>query len=226
MSLDGIDPDNIPPNVMEDLRKEQDAPTEVELHEDRTKEFKGPNFSRMRTDWDGPNGEFVRRMLSTADGVIHKEFADAFTVMNDLYCIVRTPVVDGNGVLVTDQYGYNTYRQSPFGGPEEDWSKLTKRDRETFLLKISSRLLDWEQTSQNLWGEAMFAKLAYEEAFAAGYLAAISRRAENDRVQSGRAAASDDRNLGVFKTLLSRKAEAVVRSMNLICQRLKDTGEL
>jgi hypothetical protein len=226
VSEDVIDPDNIPPNVMAELAKEHDTPTEVDLHEDRTKEFKGPNFSRMRTDWDGPNGEAVRKLISIADGVIHKEFADAFTIMNDLYAVVRIGLVDNDGEVLTDQWGYNVWKQSPYGGPDEDWSLLTKRDRETFLLKITTGLLAWDQKAQNAWGEAMFAKLAYEEEFAAGYLAAINRRAENDRVQSGRAAAAQDRHLGVFKTLLSRKAEAVVRSMSLLCQRLKDTGEL
>lgn len=238
-----VDPDNITPDVIqsvqaaiEEERKEKgtkknallDKTVEVELHEDRTKEFTGPNFARMRTrtDWDAPEARMVNELLATAEGVIHQKFADAFAVMDSLYLLIREPIVDKQtGELATDIYGYHLWEPSEFGGPKEDWSQLTGRDREHFLMQITTRLFDWEQRAQDLWGEAMFAKIAYEEQFAYGYLAALSKRAENDRVQSGRAAAAESRHLGVMKTLLSRKAEALVRAMTLLGQRLKDTGE-
>jgi hypothetical protein len=99
---------------------------------------------------------------------------------------------------------------------------LTDRRREHFLHQISAHLFEWEQASQDLWGEAMFAKAAWEERFAWGYTTSEGKTID-DRTQRARQASQEERYFAIYRTLLSRKADALVRSMQLINQRLKDT---
>lgn len=203
-----------------------DKPTEVESHEDRTREMKTPGFSRMRTDWDGPDGTTVAAVREVVDRRILANFADAFALMNEVYDIVRDPEADEvTGDVKTDRYGFPVWRRTPTGAYVEDFTKLSSGQKEDLLFKITTRIFEWEQAAADAWGEAMFAKAQWEEAFAVGFTTAKtgSRITDEMGTQVARANSRDERYFAVFLSLYSRKADAIVRSMQLLGQRLKDT---
>ena len=202
---------------------ESDSPAEVRVHEDHTREMKTPGFTRMRTEWYGEDRAHMEALRAIADGTIMRLYPDAFVLIADLFEIVREPEVDEDGVVQKDQFGMVKWARTQNGAFIEDYSRLTHQNREDFLFRITANLFEWQQTRADLWGDAMFAKALWEEAFATGFSTAPGTRPTvDDKTQRGRLYAAEERYFAIFQTLLSRKADAVTSSLELLGQRLKD----
>lgn len=208
---------------MGDVAVPEEATAEVDITPDRTKESRTPNFSRMRLEWRPDDAVIMNEIMATIDAVILQTFPDAYAVINDIYDVVRDPQVrDGTGEIVTDHYGFTVWRKGPAGNFLEDWSRLGTREREHLIYRISISLFDWEQRAASLWGDAMFAKAQWEERFAAGFEFLEGKPTVDARTQRGRLVSQEERYFAIFKSILSRKADALVNSLKLINQRLKD----
>lgn len=210
----------------EEVVKEESAqleePIAVELPEERERRFRSPGFSRMRIDWTTQDRSIIADALSAVDGRILNSFADAYQLMHELYEIVRTPEVDEQGVPKRDKWGFTVWARTPSGGWDEDFSRLTLKQREHFLFMITTRVFEWEQRAANVWGEAMFAKAQWEEQYSIGFDAPMSGTVD-DRRAAGNLDSREERYFAIFTSLFSRRADAIVRSMILLGQRLRDT---
>lgn len=205
-----------------------DEPMEAEPHPDRTRTFSSLNFARMPTRWKPDEQVVIDGAIAQAEQELSVHFADAYIILNRIYEIVREPLTDADGVVATDRHGFAVWRRDEFGMPVEDWSRLTERDKERFLHEITTRLVLWEQRAAEFWGHAMFAKAAWEERFATAFLNTPRedkrRPTEADRTQYGQMSAREDRYLAIYMSVRSRKADALVRSLERLSQRLKDTS--
>lgn len=203
---------------------EADTPGEVRVHEDHTRETKTPGFTRMRTDWHGQDRAQIDSLRHIVDGRILTLFPDAFVLMADLFEIVREPEFDPvSGEPLKDARGLVIWARNENGAFIEDYSRLGIREREDLLFRITSNLFEWQQTRADLWGDAMFAKAQWEEAFSDGFVHAPGARPTvDDKTNAARAHATEERYFAIFQTLLSKKADAVVQAMELLGQRLKD----
>lgn len=205
------------------VEQDMDTPMAVDLHEDRTRELRTPGFSRMRTEWFGDDAQTIAEVTGIVNNRIVQNFASAYAIMNELYEIVREPVFDEQGEILKDAYGFTIWRQTPSGSYVEDYSRLGHRERENLLFEITTNIFAWEQAAANAWGEAMFAKAMFEERFALTFQGAPGTRPTvDDRTQHARASAREERYFAIFQSLYSRRADAIVRSMQLLGQRLKD----
>lgn len=209
--------------VLKEVSAEADRGTEVEMHDDRTRENRTPGFSRMRTEWHGPDKAQIDSIRAVVDGQIMRLFPDAFVLMYDLFSVVREADVDEKGEVRLDIHGLPLWRRTPDGAFIEDYSRLGIREREDFLFRITTNIFEWKQTAADLWGDAMFAKAQWEEAFADGFVNARGTRPTvDDKTNQARMHSLDQRYFAIFQTLMSRKADAVVSGMELLGQRLKD----
>lgn len=180
-------------------------------------------FQRMKTDWTGDDRDIINRVKHDLDEIIMEQFADAFAIMFDIYALVRKPVMSEEGEITVDLQGFPEWERNRDGSIVEDWDKLNSKSREKFLYQIITRMFEWEQTAAGAWGEALFAKTQWEEAFATGFESITNSKATiQDRDARGRRLSAEHRYLAVYKAYLSRKADAVVRSMGALSQRLKD----
>lgn len=205
--------------------KEADQQTEVDPHPDRTRETRSTGLSRMRLEWNPEDRQAVDSLHDVVDRRMLVLFGDAYRVMNELYDVVREPVHDGQGTVLKDEHGWTVWARDPLsGGFLEDYSLLTHAHQRHLLFQITTRLFDWEQTSQDLWGDSMFAKAQWETAIAQGFEGAkeSGQRTVEDRTQYARRVSREERYFAIFQTLISRKADALVRSMERLSQRLKD----
>lgn len=210
--------------ILAEESKGMDTPMEVETHEERTREMKTPGFARMRTDWEGPDAATVKGVIEVVNNRLLVTFADAYQIIYEVYEIVREPEVDEHGEVITDRHGFPVWRRTASGAPVEDFTRMTVRQKENILFQITTRVFDWEQRAADVWGEAMFAKAQWEEAFAEGFTHAKDTKRITDEMgtQHARISAREERYLAIFKSLYSRKADALVRSLTLLGQRLKD----
>lgn len=190
--------------------------------EDPKSKHRTPGFARMRTSWHGDDRAIVQRAKDTVNGQIVVNFNDAYEVMNQIYDLVRSPEVDENGEIKRDQFGWPVWARTPTGGYDEDFTRLSLKQKEDLLFRITTRLFDWEQRAGDAWAEAMFAKAQWEERFSIGFDAPMAGTVD-DRKAAGNLEAREERYFAIFLSTYSRKADAIVRTMSLLGQRLKDS---
>ena len=211
--------------IVREVSEEADKTTEIDLHDDRTREFSHLSQSRMaRTSWRPEDKEAMSGIHAVIDRLLLEHYSDAYQVMNELYEIVREPQVLEGGVIAEDQYGFTVWARTESGAFVEDYSKLGYAEVKDLLFKITTRLFAWEQSAAQLHGDAMYAKALWEASYAEGYNNSrlSGGKTVEDRMQAAREASMDDRFFGLFQANLSRRADALVRSMTLLSQRLKD----
>ena len=176
----------------------------------------------MRMDWRGEDRSVMDRAKSAIDGWMQKEFADAYRLLYQVYNVVRIPLTDENGEIQTDPYGQTIWERDEFGSYVEDFNLLTIREKENFMFAFTTRLVMWEQRAADAWGEAMFTKAMWEESYAVGFDSPRQGTVDN-RNAKATIDSRDDRYFAILMTYRSRKAEALVRSLSLLAQRLKDS---
>jgi hypothetical protein len=154
----------------------------------------------------------------------------AFAVVERIHRYVRTPVVDmATGAVQSYPDGTPMWETDSTGMPTEDWSQLGDRERESLLFTIATWLFDWELKAVDEWAQAMYAKVQWEEKFARGFIAlpgmqVSGRPTIDDRTQWGHQFSAEERYFAVFRAVLSRKADALVRSMNRLSRLLEGTS--
>lgn len=201
--------------------KTGDEPLDAPIEQNR--KFRTPGFSRMRTDWRPDDQILMTKAKMAAEDRLLREFADAYRILNHIYDLVRTPDTDPRtGEVLKDLHGYTVWKKDEYGQFIEDWTKLNNTQRDTILFTISTRLFEWEQLAADAWGEAMFAKGQWEENFSIGFEAPMQGTVQ-DREAAGRIHSADERYFAIQLTFYSRKAEALVRTMSRLADRLRDT---
>lgn len=210
-----------------EVKENASEPLESDLHLDRTRGFSFLGFARMKTAWNPEEQEIIDIAKDVVEQELLRRFADVYQVLYRLYNIVRNPVVDGHGEVVTDENGFPLWQVDENDLPIENWGLLGEKEKENFLHLITTRLVMWQQLSDDLWGEAMFAKALWEERFSDSFTGTPKvegrRPTEADRTQYAQGLARDDRYFGIFMSLRSKKAQSLVGSMERIAMRLKDT---
>lgn len=211
--------------VAEEVAKEEgenlDQPLAPEMPEEREKKFRTPGFTRMRFDWRSEDKPVIERARSYVQSQVLQQFSDAFEVINDIYEIVREPERDAAGNPKRDAFGFTIWRME-HGKVDEDFTRLTTKQKEHFMHLIVTRLFDWEQRANDLWLDAMMAKSQFEERFAIGFDTPVTGTVD-DRRAAGNLDAREERYFAIYLTALSRRADGVVRSMVNLGQRLKDS---
>jgi hypothetical protein len=177
----------------------------------------------MRLDWSSDDRDVLIRAKSTAEGRLQREFPEVYRLLYRVYNVVRAPEVDlKTGEIHTDQWGLPVWKKDQVGSYLEDFSKLGIREKEDILFTITTHLVEWQQLAADAWGEAMFSKAQWEERFSIGYDAPMSGTIEA-RTAAGRLDSREERYFAIFISLYSRKADALISSLTLLAQRIKDS---
>lgn len=215
--------------VLDEADRRESTPDErteeVDPHADRTRMYTHVNFSRMRTKWAKNDLIIIEEIRRQADNLIFERFLDAFELMDRIYGCVRFQQGDSEGQPLKDRHGHPVWELNDYGFPREDWTRVTDRDRFTWIHEVTVHLFQWEQDAAVFWGDAMFAKGIWQEVFARAYTAP-EKGTIDDRTQAGHLASMEDRYFAIFQSLVSRRADAIIRSMERISQRLKDTASI
>lgn len=198
-------------------------PEDEVLPEEREEWFRAPGFQRMKTAWEGEDARQMQRVQGAIERRVFETFPEAYALMSDLYDIVRTPEADPTtGEIKKDPYGFVVWQRHPVTGVYlEDWTLLTIRQREDFLFRLVTSLFEWEQRAANLWTEAMFAKGMFVERFSIQYDAPMHGTID-DRNARGNKEAAEERYFALMNAAVSRRADALIRTMTRLEQRIKD----
>lgn len=199
---------------------DREHPAEPDIPPDRTRRFSHVNFQRMRTTWTEADKTRLAEINRRADIVLADCFPDAWWLLERIYRVVREPVVQtATGAVMKDGAGHTRWQRNALGFIVEHWDRLGDQQRDDFLHELAIHLVEWRQQAVVMWGSAMFAKGIWEEAFAWGYTTAPGegrRLTVDDRTQAGHLASIEDRYFAIFQSVLSRRAEALIKSLERI----------
>jgi hypothetical protein len=213
--------------VLDEVTEDAETPAVPDPFPDRSRLFQTVGFSRMKERWTSEEQTIISAAREQAENELMMHFSEFYLFLNGLYEIVREKKTTSSGLPMTDRYGYPEWKRDEFGMFVEDWSKLTERDKEHFLYGITTRLVIWEQQAGAFWGEAMFAKAQWEERFALAFREAPftegKRPTEADRREYSQIHSREDRYFSLYLSMRSRQAQDLVRSMERLAQRVKDT---
>ena len=207
----------------------EEKPLDVDTPPDRTRQFTHTSFSRIRTSWLGPDGITLARIRAQADTEMRYRFPVAFALMDEVWKSVRTPQCDEDtGEVLTNLDGSIKWAETAPGVPEERWDLLGHAQKERLYWAIGSHLFGWEQFAADLHAEAMYSKVEWEERFAISFFSVPSnqisgRPTVDDKTQYGHRSSVQERYFAVYCAELSRKADALVRSMTRIHRMLENT---
>jgi hypothetical protein len=215
--------------ALADVSEGADEPMEIDPHPDRTRAFSSTGFSRMQTNWNPAEQNVIDMARQQVERELLIGFAEVYRILNRLYEIVRRPVCNPDtGEVLTDRNGFAVWAKDDFGMVQEDWGALTEADKDSFLHQITTRLVIWEQIAADYWGDAMYAKGSWEERFATGFMDTPpvegKRPTVDDRTHHGQSLARDQRYLAIYMSVRSKKADALVRSMERLARTLRDTS--
>lgn len=206
--------------------KDLDQTVGPETNLERERRFQSPGFSRMRFTWRSQDYSIIKRAIDISDARIIDLFSDAYELMHEVYDFVRAAEVDTKtGEIKVDNFGFKVWKRTSTGGYDEDFTRLTNKQKEDFLFKITTRLFEWEQRAANLWLESMMAKGQWEEEFAFAFDTDPGGKTIEDHTAYANRTVAEDKYFAIFQTALSRKADAIVRTMALLGQRIKDSME-
>lgn len=208
--------------VAEEVTEELTSLPDVELPEERQTQWRTPGFSRMRMTWRPEDRVVIEQARQMVDGMVMRAFADLYRVLHELYDVVREPEVNDDGEALLDDYGLKVWKRNEVGHYVEDWSRLTRREKERFLFVFTTSLFDWQSRAGDAWLEAMLAKSQFTERFAIAFDAPMSGTVD-DRTSVAQVDASEERNFAILMSAYSRKVDSLIRTVELLGNRIKDS---
>jgi hypothetical protein len=195
----------------------QDEPLEPTVLGDRQTRLSRPNWSRMRRTWEPEDKFGIDEIMREADSIVRNAFPVAFALMEEIYSAARFKRCDEvTGLAIPGPDGRTAWEVGPDGTPREDWTRIGDGDRDQWLYVITTHLFEWEQQRSKLWGQAMYAKGRWEEVFSNAFQSGQAGSTVDDKTQYGQSRSMESRYFGIFQALVSRQADALVRSMERI----------
>lgn len=199
------------------LDNEDEGPLEASIRGDRATRLTQPNWSRMRRTWNADDRYVIDEIMEASDRIIRDEFRVAFALMDKIFQAARFAKGDKEtGLKFTAPGGGPVWETDEDGLPVEDWTRVSDTDRDNWLWVITTHLFEWEQKQQKMWGTSMYAKGKWEEVFAGAFQSGNGGPTVDDKTQYGQSHAMESRYFGIFQAMLSRRSDALVKSMTRI----------
>lgn len=163
---------------------------------------RGTTFARLRLDWDPEVAELRGQALAAVNETMDMLFGGAYAFLND--------VIDQVTVI---ENGRTVWR----------WSLLTRGEREDLILTLTVQLVGWKEKVADLSkGDSMYAKAAWTYRFATSFDNADDVKTVDGKQARANVESAADKHFAIFKGQVAARAEALVGTLELFGQRLKD----
>ena len=185
--------------------------------------FRSPGFAGLSLNWTRENNTVLARARALAQQWLDQNYGDVIRLMNELFDIVREKQTDpATGEVIVDAHGFAIWKTNKYGRPIEDWGKLTKAQRDTFLLSIVTNLYQWRQRAADAWLEAMAAKAQWDEAYSGKFDELVSGTIE-DREAHGKVESQEERMFAILLEYRRRLADALIKDMDQLVRTLENS---
>lgn len=205
--------------VLEPIGGPQDKMADMERTVIR---FRSPGFSGLSLNWTRENNTVLARARGLAQQWLDQNYGDVIRMMNEIFDIVREKQTDASGEVLVDAHGFAIWKTNKYGRPIEDWGRLTKAQRDTFLFSIVTNLYTWRQRAADAWLEAMAAKAQWDEAFSGKFEELVSGTIE-DREAHGKVESQEERMFAILLEYRRRLADALIKDMDQLVRTLENS---
>ena len=205
--------------VMEPIGSPKDKSSDMERTVIR---FRSPGFTGLSLNWTKENNAVLNRARSIAQDWLDENFGDVYRLMNEIFDIVRDKKTDAAGEFLTDSHGLAIWKTNKYGRPVEDWGRLTRAQRDTYLFTIVTSLFLWRQRANDGWLESMGAKAQWDEAFGGHFESLVSGTIE-DRESHAKVEAQEERMFAILMEFRRRAAEALIKDMDQLARILESS---
>lgn len=185
--------------------------------------FRSPGFAGLSLNWTRENNNVLARARSLAQQWLDQNYGDVIRMMNEIFDIVREKQTDpATGEILLDSHGFAIWKTNKYGRAIEDWGKLTKAQRDTFLFSIVTNLYTWRQRAADAWLEAMAAKAQWDEAYSGKFEELVAGTIE-DREAHGKVESQEERMFAILLEYRRRLADALIKDMDQLARTLMDS---
>jgi hypothetical protein len=184
--------------------------------------FRSPGFAGLSLNWTRENNNVLARARALAQQWLDQNYGDVLRMMNEIFDIVREKQTDAVGEILLDANGFPIWKTNKYGRPIEDWGKLTRAQRDTYLFSIVTNLFMWRQRAADAWLEAMAAKAQWDEAYSGHFESLVSGTIE-DREAHGKVQAQEERMFAILLEYRRRLADALIKDMDQMARTLMDS---
>lgn len=185
--------------------------------------FRSPGFAGLSLNWTRENNNVLARARGLAQQWLDQNYGDVIRMMNEIFDIVREKQTDpATGEILVDNNGFAIWKTNKYGRPIEDWGKLTRAQRDTFLFSIVTNLYTWRQRAADAWLEAMAAKAQWDESYAGHFEELVSGTIE-DREAHGKVSSQEERMFAILLEYRRRLADALIKDMDQLARTLENS---
>jgi hypothetical protein len=185
--------------------------------------FRSPGFAGLSLNWTRENNLVLAKARGLAQAWLDENYGDVIRMMNEIFDIVREKQIDpATGEVLTDQHGFAIWKTNKYGRPIEDWGKLTRAQRDTYLFSIVTNLFQWRQRAADAWLEAMAAKAQWDEAYSGFFDELVSGTIE-DREAHGKVKSQEQRMFAILLEYRRRMADALIRDLDQLVRTLENS---
>jgi hypothetical protein len=196
---------------LKEVSEEADEPINPELDVERRTRFSRTGFSRMSLDWRNEDRVMMDRIHSQVDAMIAESFDDLLSTHFELVDRVRNRERAADGEI--------DWEKRPSGMYVEDWTRLTTKERTSWIFRLQTSIVDWERRANAAHAEAMFMKAKWEDAFAIGFESRTSGTIP-EREARGRLHSREERYFAIYVDYYSRVAQSHVKNMRDLLLRI------
>ena len=184
--------------------------------------FRSPGFAGLALNWTREDNAVLSRAKALAERWIDENFGDVLRLLNEVYDIVREKVADADGEVRVDLHGFPLWKTNKYGRPIEDWGKLTRAQRDTYLFTLVTQEFFWRQRAADAWLEAMAAKALWDESYS-GHFESLVQGTIEDREAHGKRNSQEERMFAILLEYRRRLADALVRDVDNLVVTLRDS---
>jgi len=208
--------------LVEEMEKEARAgqvsiePEDLDLGATLDQEEKHHLLTQWNFKWQPQDQENLARITSAVNQILGDSFADAFTVLDQFYSLIKKPVKDHQGNDVRDERGRVVWDS----GSDDLWGDLTGQDIEQALLRLARVKLETSTRTAQLLTDAVYAKHIFQDQWYEEYSKALDGTIK-DRDARANARTKEAKYLSFFRYCIWVRVEAFQKELSNVVRLLE-----
>lgn len=128
----------------------------------------------------------LEQVKGVSDRILADIFGGAMVALDNFYSNVRIPRKGPNGELLKNAEGRQLWEKNEAGVAKTDWSTLNGAEIETALFEFTEIRLMASMKVKELYQEALFAKMTYDDAFQQQYSSVVEGTVKDREARANR----------------------------------------
>jgi hypothetical protein len=211
--------------MSEEVRDEQiqdliDGKVELDERTPMSEDNPGSIFSKISFRWRDSDKMIIQQIRAASELIFNEQYKDVVQILEDLYFQMRIPEQTGDGIVKKDDEGRIIWARDERGFIIETTEQLTGQDLEKALLDLSQLEVVVAEQTNDLLGEAVFAKNIAKDVADDGWVGIIEGTIDDRRAKVNRDSRVD-RYHAFYRWVLYSTSDTFLREIQSLIRRLE-----